>query len=196
MAYPEAGISLTDIRAGAVEWVTQSALDLRVVEGRVSKILLRGVASSFPTGPCILIDGTAEHGQSGGPVFTEEGFVCGVVSAGASLFTSGEASVVSSLYPALLSPIKFGVQLGLVRLNATYPLIDRIAHGDVVTDGSETQLHLTQEPGGVAVGPAIHKADIAHVHDDLAALLESRTSDTIKGPVYRLRRSEQGSQER
>ena len=195
MKYPDGGISLGDIRTGNVEWVNQSALDLRVVEGRVSKILTKGVAKSFPTGPCVLIDGAAEHGQSGGPVLNDDGFVCGVVSAGASLFMSSDASVVSLLYPVLLHPIKFGVQMGPVRINATYPLIDRIAHGDVITDGFETNLPLTEERGQMVVGAAIHRDDVPHTFDDLAGLQEARSAERVEGPMYRLKRSDAGGSE-
>lgn len=58
------------------------------------------------------IDAEVENGQSGGPVFNEEGFVCGVVSAGATGYFGEPASLTSLLYPALAIGIQFGFQQG------------------------------------------------------------------------------------
>lgn len=192
MQYPEGGISLAGLRAGRQEELEESVLDLHVVEGRVSNILTKGVATSFPTGPCLIVDGLVKHGQSGGPVFNEEGFVCGMVCAGASLFMPGEASIVSLLYPALLHPIKVGFQHGPIRLNSRTSLIDQIAANNVVTDGSETSLPLAEDQGQLAVGVKIRSDDAVRASDDMAGLHADKRATRIEGPRYQLKRHNAG----
>jgi hypothetical protein len=84
--------------------------------------------------------------------------------------------------------LQFGVNLAAeVRINATYPLIDRIANGDVTTDGSEAELAITYEEGIPAVGPRIHRDDHHHVFENLAAALEGKAPVPLSGSVYRIR---------
>ena len=80
-----------------------------------------------------------------------------------------------------------------MRTNAKHPLVERITHGDVTTDGFEVQLPLTEESGRLVVGAAIHRDDAPHVFDDLTALQDARSAERIEGPMYRLKRLDPAS---
>jgi hypothetical protein len=73
----------------------------------------------------------------GGPVFSENGYVCGIISGNATNIFGKPASIVSLIYPALTMNIRFGGHIGSVKISSHLRLIDLIGQGTVITDGSE-----------------------------------------------------------
>ena len=188
--FPDGGIPSDDIRCGHSNWVKAYRNSFRATEGRVTRIFTQRFAAGFIKGPCFAIDVEVEHGMSGGPVFNQAGYVCGVVSAGASNFFNSPASIVSLLYPTLLTGIKFGVSMGPVRLSGTQPLLTLIDRGAVLTDGSE--ILVTFRPAGreVEIGPMIRKEDAPYVHDDFPGYQAGRVASKETREVYRVQRQD------
>jgi hypothetical protein len=189
MTYPEGGIDMDGIRRGSTDIVTRTKMDLHVVEGVVRRILTVRVAKGFGEGPCALVDCEVKHGQSGGPVLNEQGFVCGVVSS-----SFGSQSTVALLYPALLTEIHTRVLIGPVTMSANYPLLERVAHGEILSDGTETMHALTPHASGQwMVNPAILRKDGHAVHEDVHGLESETPLTPVEGPVWKLRVNENDS---
>lgn len=91
-----------------------------------------------------LIDIDVPHGMSGGPVFNEAGFVCGVVSSGARHFFGVPATLVSMLYPTLLTTIRRQATIGPLSLDAERRMLELIETKSVRTDGSEQDVTISQ----------------------------------------------------
>lgn len=161
------------IQPGSFDWLGSYQHTFRAVEARVTHIFTEGFASGFIPGACFTIDAELDAGMCGGPVFNEQGYVCGVISAGASQFFGGPSSIVSLLYPTLLSTLQFGVFLGQARITAERPLIHLVQQGAVVTDGSEASVSVAAEGEKFRIGPYIHEDDGAWVHHDFAEYQES-----------------------
>jgi hypothetical protein len=129
------------------------------LEGKVKVVFVRRFARRYIEGPCAVIDCDVPHGMSGGPAFNQNGNVWGIISAGASQFFGHPATIVSLLYPLLLTRIKISGQFGPVKISAKHRLLDYIATGAVQTDGSEEGLNIQEVDGGCAVGPRVHRDD-------------------------------------
>lgn len=168
------------IQPGSFDWLGSYQHTFRAVEARVTHIFTEGFASGFIPGACFTIDAEVGAGLCGGPVFNEQGYVCGVVSAGASQFFDQPSSIVSLLYPTLLSDIQFSVSLGQALVTASRPLIHLVQQGAVVTDGSEDLVSVLPEGEKFRIGPLIHEDDGAWVHHDFAEYQESlRTGSAL-----------------
>ncbi len=193
---PNGGIPAEDLRRGQVgDWFQHYLHSFRVVEGTVTKIFTQGFARGYIRGACFVIDAEVEHGQSGGPVFNEEGYVCGVVSAGATGYFNEPSSLISLFYPAFTTGISFGFSMGPVRIDATHPLCALVEQGSIKTDGSEELVTLVPEGNSWRVGPMIHKDDSAHVFDDFGGHQDERPATPGPDEYYRLRRKEPESEE-
>ena len=120
--------------------------------------------------------------MSGGPVFNEDGYVCGIVSASASL--SFDRSLAALFYPAMMTSITVGIQMGAMRLNGVQPLLQFVERGAVRTDGSEELVTYIPEPDGWRIGPSIHKDDMPFVFDDLAGLEKNQPAKLETRGVY------------
>jgi hypothetical protein len=194
---PGGEIPIEDLQRGRIgDWFNYYRHSFRVVEGTVTKIFTQGFARNFVRGACFAINAEIEQGQSGGPVFNEAGYVCGVISAGATLYFPQPASLISLLYPALTTEITFGFSMGPVRMNATRPLFSLIETGGIKTDGSEELVTLIPENGSWRVGPMIHEDDGSYVFDNFSSHQEDRPS-TPEGPMeyYRIRRRQTDNEE-
>jgi hypothetical protein len=186
--YPKDGISLTAVREGDFDWNAEYGHKLRVVEGVVERIFVQKFAAGFVEGPCFAFSAAIAHAQSGGPVLSSDGAVIGVNAAGAESFFDRPMSIGSLLYPMLLSQLRFGVQMGPMRLNASHPLISLIAHGTILTDGSEKRVGLSpNDDGKLGVNPRVEIAMISNVHDDFAGFLDGKGPTVDKRPQAHFR---------
>jgi len=129
---PRGGLSLNDIQSGRINLLQAYEHRFLAVEGRVSRIITEGVG-----GPCFAIDAEIKHGMCGGPVFSENGYVCGVTGGGAGEALGRSETIVSLFYPVLGANIRFRTRVGSVRVNSNRRLIDLIRQGGVTTDGTE-----------------------------------------------------------
>ena len=123
-------------------------------------------------------------------MFTD-GVVCGVNSAVTDAFGSPR-SIASMLYPMLFHQIRFGVDIGPVRLNTTQRLIDLIFQGTIPTDGSEERVaaRFDEIAGTLSVSPRVTFADANFVHDDFPSFQAGKKSTLQTAPVYRFRRTD------
>ncbi|WP_338693198.1 hypothetical protein V5279_43340 [Bradyrhizobium sp. 26S5] len=187
--YPEHGIPLAAVRSGAFDWEHDYSHKLVVVEGFVQRIFTQRFANGFVEGPCFTIDAEIAHAQSGGPVLTSDGVIRGINSAGATTFLNQPGSIISLFYPLLFMQLRFGAQMGIVRLNATRPLIDLIGQGTIPTDGSETRVAVGHDAttGRFYVNPRVEKSVATYVHDDFAGYQAGKLATQESRPFYRLR---------
>ncbi len=188
--FPPDGIPLEKVRNGTFDWKGDYSHKLLVVEGFVERIFTQKFAAGFIEGACFTFDAEISHGQSGGPVLSSEGVVCGINSAGASDFFARPASIASLLYPLLFIKLHFGATMGPVRMNGVRPLIDLIGQGFIPTDGSEERVGIgtDQADGSFVVHPQADKATSDYVHDDFRGFQEGRKATKETRPAFRLRK--------
>jgi hypothetical protein len=191
-AVESGALSNDALRSGAIaDWPKHYHHRLRAVEGTVRHIFTQGFApSGYLRGACFEIDVEVASGMSGGPVFNEDGFVCGVVSATASGWFDRPSSLVSLFYPALMTDVTFGFQMGPMRMNATHPLIALTTHGTIVTDGSESMVGILPEEEGWRIGPLIHDDDREFVFDDFRGLQMGLPAQRETRPVLMVQSSD------
>jgi hypothetical protein len=187
--FPKGGIPLAAVRAGSFDWEHEYSHKLIVVEGYVERIFTQRFADGYVEGPCFTFDAEIAHAQSGGPVLSPEGIVRGINSAGASSFFGRPASIASLLYPLLFMNIRFGAQIGPVRINATHPLFNLITHGTIPTDGSEERAVIGHDVASnrFYVNPRIERSLSAFVHDDFAGFQGGKPATAETRQTYRLR---------
>ena len=125
--------------------------------------------------------------MSGGPVLDNRGFVRGVVTAGAATITGEPSSIVSLLYPAFNTELRFGAQIGPMRIDATRPLFELVGDGFIKTDGSETMVTLQPDSDDLLVGIMSPRAESDHVFDDFPGLQKGLPPTKAAGTHYRLK---------
>lgn len=167
LSVPDNGISLDDIKCGRINLLEVYEHKLLAVEGHVSRIFTKRFTKEFIGGPCFAIDAEINQGMYGGPVFAENGYVCGLISSVATGFLGEPSSLVSLLYPSLAMNIRFGGKIGPVRINSNRRLMDLIAQGSVTTDGSENIVTMHPEGEGFFPVPAIN-GEAGCMFDDLS----------------------------
>ncbi len=170
--YPASGIPLQSIRDGSFNWTTDYSHRFRMCEGKIDAIFTQKFAAGFNDGPCFIADCEIEHGQSGGPVFNEQGFVCGVNSAGLTELLETPGCLISMLFPTLPISIKSTVKLcDEVTINAINPLITLIQRGAVKTDGSEKFVIIKPDNGDFYVDPIAHKDNVGYIFENVHGYL-------------------------
>ena len=184
-------ISVDDVMTGKFSFAHDYKHKFVVVEGTIRRVFTQRFASGFVEGACFAFDSEIEHGQSGGPVMTTEGTIFGVNSASATRFFDAPMSIASLLYPILFHNLRFGAQMGPVRLNTTRPLFDLVGEGQIATDGSETEVAISRDEmiGAFSVSPRIPTECSQFVHDDFRSYQEGRKATVQTKPLYRLRRT-------
>jgi hypothetical protein len=190
--FPLEGIPLAAVRNGEFNWEKDYAHKLLVVEGFVERIFTQRFAAGFVEGACFTFDAEIAHAQSGGPVFSPEGTIRGVNSAGATHFFNRPASIASLLYPLLFTELRFGAQIGPLRFDATHRLIDLVIRGTIPTDGSEARVGYGQDDqtGSLYVNPRAEKAMNDFVHDDFSGYQSGKMATVETRPGYRLKTAE------
>jgi hypothetical protein len=73
-----------------------------------------------------------------------------------------------------MTSIKFGFDMGSVRLNSSQPLVAFIDRGTIKTDGSQNMVTFIKEGDGWRIGPLIHRDDEEFVFDDFSGFQEGR----------------------
>lgn len=183
---PDGGLSLDDVKYGRINLLDEYEHKLLAVEGRVTRVFTQRFANGFVSGPCFTIDAEIPHGMSGGPVFSENGYVCGITSAGATHYFQVPTSIISLLYPLLVMNIRFGGHIGSVRIKSNRQLIELISKGAVITDGSEKLVTIRTEGNEIILGPAMHGEDSDYMFDDFSGFQKGRQAGRESKNVYRL----------
>jgi Trypsin-like peptidase domain len=171
---PQDGIPMAAIRDGTFQWQREYEHKLIVVESRIETIYARH--HRLVRGASFTIGVETDPGQSGGPVFNDDGYVCGVHSAVAHE-ECGLVGVASMIYPALASQVKMTYSLGSVPLSFGSPVVQLIKMGVIRTDGSEGRLRIVQDEKGVRIDPLVKKGATG-IFDDPLAESEGRPSRT------------------
>ncbi len=167
---PPGGLTLAELESG--EWSERYEQRLNIVEGQVREIFTQRFAKGFAEGPCFSFDSDVGPGFSGGPVVNAEGYVCGVLWAGATSFFPRPSALASLLFPTLLTNIPTRLQWGegKVQMDLNRPLYDVIANGGVETDGSEERVPLVPAGDGHRVDLRVPRADEDNYHDDFRGM--------------------------
>ena len=174
---PDEGFSLGDIISKRIDLLSIYEHRFLATEARVTHIFTNRFTHEFVGGPCLIIDAEIEQGMIGGPVFSEDGYVCGIISAASTNFFGKPASIISLLYPALGKNVKFGGDIGSLRINSNRRLTELIAQGVVITDNSENLVTKHIVNGQVTLNPVIHGEDTACIYDDFPAFQKGRYSN-------------------
>lgn len=138
---------------------------------------------------CFLIDVEPLHGMSGGPVFDENGNVCGIVSMGATNYMPTgttqypkEAGVVSLLHPCLPSMLEIKTQDASINIRIRSSISQLIAQGDILSDGSESKCFWRIRDDGHEVGVAYDKQLHWPMYEELQGFLDGVASDSLSSP--------------
>lgn len=185
MSPPVRTLTFDDIQCGRINLLDVFEKKFVAVEGHVTRIFTQRFMDRFISGPCCTIDAETKPGMQGGPVFSDNGYVIGIVSAGATTFLNEPASIVSLLYPSLVMNIKFSRQNRHMRIDLNRRLIELIAQGAVITDGSENLITLHQDSNGFRLHLPVHEEDAYGTYDDFSGYQEGRLSTRESREVYR-----------
>lgn len=193
---PADGIPVSDVVNGMFDWARDYRHRLVVTEGKVERIFTQRSDGGYCRGPSFAFNNHIAHGQSGGPVVSQEGVVVGINTGDVTSRFGRPMSLASMLYPMLLTGIRFGTTLGganfKINLNANRHLVELVTDGVISSDGSEQHvgIHAAPDGEGWAVGPRIPIEDREFVHDDFHGFQDRRVATPLGGEVYRIRRVE------
>jgi hypothetical protein len=189
--YPHEGIDLDLVKTNRFNWLKDYNHKLFVIEGQVERLFTQKFSSGFVNGPCFSFTGEIRHAMSGGPIFNSAGHICGLNTAGGSSFFNKPTSLGSLLYPLLGQSISFGAKMGPVQFNATHKILDLVAQGSVITDGSECEIALTEsaETGRPIIHPRSSVEDAKFIHDDFTSYQKGITASRLTGERYVLKKN-------
>ena len=175
--FPEEGIDLAEIQNESFDWGSRSDVRLMAVEGEISNIFVEQFAAGFLTGPCFSVNCAVAHGQSGGPVINGDGYVCGVISAGADTFFGYPTTLVSALYPSLVCNIDLRLSGVGFQVDAAQPIFSLVQSGNLRTDGTEALARCEKDGAGWRVDPLIHREDAPFVFPDFRGFSDGRRAN-------------------
>lgn len=184
--YPEGGIPIAAVQDGTFDWNTYGHTFL-VVEAQVEAAFSARLLNGFLEGPCFAFDQTIPHGLSGGPVISEDGRLIGINSAGAERLFGKPMSVASMLYPLALTPVRFGAEIGPIKINTRRRMIDLIARGIIRTDGTEERLAFTIEDGETSIMAGVVPGTVT-VFEDLTGYQAGVSARRLEGEHYVFKR--------
>lgn len=174
---PSGGVSIADVEAGQFDWSRSYSHTLRVSEGLIKAIFIHRFIRGFGDGPCLWTTSDTIHGQSGGPVFNENGHVSAIHWTGTGQLLGVPGSLGSLLYSSLAVNVKAAMQFNeSVSMSVIKPLFRLLQDGSVLSDGSEGHHRIVETPDGIRVDPGIKKASGIVMYDDLAAFNAARPS--------------------
>ena len=162
--FPNEGIEWSKIQDGTFDWRLYNHR-LFKIEGIVKRIFTT-FSSGFLKGPCFMFSSKIKHAMSGGPIYNTNGYICGVNSAGATMFSEESMSLGSLLYPMLPKSLHFSIDLGPIKMNDIRPMFQLIKQGILKTDDSEERVSFTLDQNNMIAHPRIPVASRAYIHDD------------------------------
>jgi hypothetical protein len=165
--------TVDDIRHGRINLLDAYEHKFLAVEGHITRIFTQRF-KDVVGGPCCTINAEIKPGMCGGPVFSDGGYVVGIVSGGATDFFEQPTSIVSLLYPLLAMNIRFARQIGPIRIDSDSRLIELIAQGTVTTDGSEKLISIHRDDRETVLNPVIHSEDTDYIYNDFSDLKRER----------------------
>ena len=130
--------------------------NFRVTKGEVTHVYTQKYADGFGSGACFRVSCPLKHGQSGGPVFNSDGYVCGV-NMSSTLDSPQDSSLVSALWEALGGVVKLPdimvANYAKYKIPQEVTLMSLIKNGCVISDGSEKHRIEISRNGQLAIMP-------------------------------------------
>jgi V8-like Glu-specific endopeptidase len=117
-----------------------------VSRGVVTAVWPQKRDDGFLTFPCFEFDGRVDPGMSGGPIFNEDGRLCGVVASGEGNDVDGYRSAGALLWAAMAIDLD-GADLG--EPAGKYPLLRMAIEGKISAVGLERVRRELREDGGI-----------------------------------------------
>ena len=140
---------------------------LLVSSGTVLRTFTQRTNRTFE-GPAVIVDAPICAGMSGGPVFLEDGSVCGVLSA-SGLSANGQSASFMPLYPGAFCELDV-YEAGQLVKRTLRELIER---GRVETDGSESRVVAWFKKHGLEVGVQTDPGELEGLFNDYEGFLAS-----------------------
>ena len=191
--FPSEGIPLGDV--SGFDWEREYSHTFRVIESKVGCVFTSGYANGFLQGPCFTFGGRLSGGMSGGPVFDlARNVVFGVNSATAF---DADVSLASLLFPYVLSPITFGVNLtddGAFRLNSTQNIFQMLEFGSIASDGSHEDIVYQRTDDGILTTIPFPVEYHGRLFSDLRGMQKGEPPERFDGASFVRRRRSKGEE--
>ena len=112
--------------------------------GKIVEVFPKKRDSGMLNFPCFHTDARFDHGMSGGPVFNEAGYVCGVICSSFNVEDDPHhVSYASLIWPALATRVEVAIDGGKPEMKLVYELVEK---GFIVTDDTINHLRIDIGP--------------------------------------------------